>query len=297
MTFAVAAWKEKPSYQVSILDAATGSVVATSEAFDAKPNAEGNNGADLSSAERNTLTFTIAETGNYIIRFKDASTWGGWHEFLLLECRLKVIDADGDLTTANYHVWDGCTEWSQVTDANGGGAYDLNKDLQAGNTVYGDPSVFYNRYANLTGYDQLVIHGTPGVTLRVLLNRLEVGNGGGDDHGGAWTELNPIIGTDGRAVVSLKDYEFVHLNAIKLGWGSKPGTITSLQLLKGSLLLPELTMGDVNSDGFINAADVRAIAQHIIGLTPDKFNAEAADINDDETINIADVTALIKLLR
>ena len=297
LTFAVAAWKEKPSYQVSILDAATGNVVATSEVFDATPNANGNNGANLSSAERNTLTFATAETGNYIIRFKDASTWGGWHEFLLLECRLKVIDADGDLTTANYHVWDGCTEWSQVTDANGGGAYDLNKDLQGGSTVYGDPSVFYNRYANLTGYDQLVIHGTPGVTLRVLLNRLEVGNGGGDDHGGALTELNPIIGTDGKAVVSLKDYEFVHLNAIKLGWGSKPGTITSLQLLKGSLQLPELTMGDVNSDGFINAADVRAIAQHIIGLTPDKFNAEAADINDDDTVNIADVTALIKLLR
>ena len=120
-----------------------------------------------------------------------------------------------------------------MTNADGRGAYDLNKELQAGNLVYGDGNVYYTHYANLTGYDRLVIYGTQGVQLRVLLNRLEVGNGGGDQNGGALTELTTTIGDDGKAEVDLTSYEFVHLNAIKLGWGSPSGQITRLQLLKG----------------------------------------------------------------
>ena len=296
LTFAMAAWKGQPSFKVSILDA-KGNVVAASDVLAATPNANGNNGADLSSAEHQTLSFDISETGKYIISFTYATSWGGFHEFLLLECRLKTISANSDLTADDYHIWNGCTAWPTVTNAQGGGAYDLNKELQAGNIVYGDPSVYYTHYANLTGYDQLVIYGTPDVTLRVLLNRLEVGNGGGDQNGGALTELNPVIGTDGKAVVSLAGYEFVHLNAIKLGWGSNPGTITRLQLLKGNQQQSEVAIGDVNSDGLINSADVRAITLYIIGLMPDKFNAEAADVNNDGTINIVDVTALIEHLR
>ena len=296
LTFAMAAWKEAPSYKISILDATSGNVVAASEVFTATPNADGNNSADVSSTERHTLSFDISETGEYVISFTDATSWGGWHEYLLLECRLKTISADSDLTADSYHIWDGCTAWSVVTNAQGGGAYDLGKELSAGNVVYGDPSVYYTHYANLTGYDQLVIYGTPGVTLRVLLNRLEVGNGGGDNNGGALTELNPVIGTDGKAIVSLSDYEFVHLNAIKLGWGSNPGTITRLQLLKGNQQQPEVAIGDVNNDGSINSADVRAITLYIIGLAPDKFNVEAADANADGKIDIQDVTTIIDSL-
>ena len=70
------------------------------------------------------------------------------------------------------------------------------------------------------------------------MNRLEVGNGGGDDHGGSWTELNPVIGDDGKAIVNLPDFEFVHLNAIKTGWGSPEGVIKDLYLVKGKIEQP-----------------------------------------------------------
>ena len=290
LTFAMAAWKGDPKYKVSILDAGTGNSVAVSDVFTAAPNANGSMSANMSSAESRTLTFGISKAGKYVISFTDATNGGGLHEFLLLECRLKTISANNDLTADDYHIWDGCTAWPTVTNAQGNGAYDLNKELQAGNLVYGDANVYYTRYANLTGYDRLVISGTPGVTLRVLLNRLEVGNGGGDQNGGALTELNPVIGTDGRAVVSLKDYEFVHLNAIKLGWGSTPGTITRLQLLKGS------QKGDVTGDSITDHADVSALVSHIIGLTPGQFNAKAADVNGDGQVDITDVTALIKMI-
>ena len=136
-----------------------------------------------------------------------------------------------DLSKDMYHVWDGCTATSKVTDEDGGGAYNVGAKLSSG-VVYGDGSVNYTRYANLTGYNTLLITGTPGMELRVLLNRLEVGNGGGDENGGAWIELNPVIGTDGQAVVDLSGYEFVHLNAIKLGWESPEGIIESLKVSK-----------------------------------------------------------------
>mgnify|MGYP003484394354 CR=1 FL=1 len=64
---------------------------------------------------------------------------------------------------------------------------------------------------------------TPGVQLRVLMNRVE--------HEGALIEKNPVIGEDGKAEVDLTGMEYVHLNAIKTGWGSPAGTITKVALV------------------------------------------------------------------
>ena len=89
LTFAMAAWKEAPQYKAQVLDAATGSPVATSQVFTAAPNAAGNTSANVSSAVSRTLEFTIATKGNYVIRFSDETTVGGYHEFLLLDCRLN----------------------------------------------------------------------------------------------------------------------------------------------------------------------------------------------------------------
>ena len=53
---------------------------------------------------------------------------------------------------------------------------------------------------------------------------------------------------------------------------------------------------DINSDGEVNESDVEAIANHIIGNTPDNFNVEAADLNGDEKVNVADVVILNNIL-
>ena len=79
-----------------------------------------------------------------------------------------------------------------------------------GTTIYGDGNVYYLNYADLTGYDKLRIKATPGAALRVLLNRIE--------DNGATTEVNPTVGEDGWAIVDLSGYEYVHLNALKIGW-------------------------------------------------------------------------------
>ena len=107
----------------------------------------------------------------------------------------------------------------------------FNTSLGNNGLVIGWGNVQYNVFADLTGTTKMVIEGTPGMQLRVLLNRLEVGNGGGDSNGGAITERNPVIGDDGKAELDLTEFSYVHLNAIKTGWNSS-GTISSITLVK-----------------------------------------------------------------
>jgi hypothetical protein len=51
--------------------------------------------------------------------------------------------------------------------------------------------------------------------------------------------VNVTIGENGVAFVSFAGYEFVHINSIKLGWGSPDGTIQKIELVKGEY--PEIS--------------------------------------------------------
>ena len=200
-------------------------------AFTTKPTATT---MATSSSKAGTYPISVSggESKNYALTYMQGT--------LTIKEKKQDPIADGiyPLTADMFHEWDGCTATSNVVNENCGGEIHVGEVLNAGNLVYGGTSVFYTQYADLTGYDVLAIVGTPGMEFRVLLNRLEVGNGGGDDHGGSWTELNPVIGDDGKAIVNLPDFEFVHLNAIKTGWGSPEGVIKDLYLVKGKIEQP-----------------------------------------------------------
>lgn len=51
--------------------------------------------------------------------------------------------------------------------------------------------------------------------------------------------------------------------------------------------------GDVNEDGELDEKDVKAIADHIMGQTPEGFNKKNADLNGDGMINAADIVELL----
>ena len=57
-----------------------------------------------------------------------------------------------------------------------------------------------------------------------------------------------------------------------------------------------LKLGDVNRDGALNARDVIAIMDHILGAADDDFDAELADYNDDYRVNARDVIAVMKAI-
>ncbi|MCR5456057.1 MAG: glycosyl hydrolase family 98 [Bacteroidales bacterium] len=93
LTFAMAAWKGTPEFKVEILDVESGTSIASSEVYTATPNAEGNTSADISSAVLHELTFTVDTKSNFVIRFSNESTSSGLHEFLLLSCKMNLIEA------------------------------------------------------------------------------------------------------------------------------------------------------------------------------------------------------------
>lgn len=94
LTFAMAAWKGTPKYKAQITDAATDTVVAASAILSASPNANGSTSANLSSAVKRTLPFTIEKQGKYVILFTNNNA-GNMDEFLLLDCKISQATPTG----------------------------------------------------------------------------------------------------------------------------------------------------------------------------------------------------------
>lgn len=92
LTFVTAAWKTTPRYKVQILSKKnTNKPIFETSVFTATPNANGNTGANLSSAVTRTAEFSITEAGDYIVRFVNTDAISGFDEFLLLECKVNTI--------------------------------------------------------------------------------------------------------------------------------------------------------------------------------------------------------------
>lgn len=53
-----------------------------------------------------------------------------------------------------------------------------------------------------------------------------------------------------------------------------------------------IKIGDVNGDGNVDITDVVALANHVMGDTPEGFVPEAADINQDGAVDITDIVNL-----
>ena len=222
---------------------------------------EGKTGDGLSVvfANDSTLNLNVVDRGNvgdgdfgpYTIKvvvadstlkygIKNVAEGANWFVVNLLSVKLVELektdepgDEPGDaeeilLTSEMFHKWTTAGADATVVNETVYPENNIGTELGAGGMLYGTSTVDYLHYANLTGYSKMIIEGTPGVQLRVLMNRVE--------HEGALVEVNPTIGEDGIAEVDLTTYEFVHLNAIKYGWGSAAGTVTKIKLVKGDVV-------------------------------------------------------------
>lgn len=132
----------------------------------------------------------------------------------------------------------------------------LYKSLGAGSLVFGNTNVYSRWYANLTGTQKITFKGTAGVQLRVLMNRPDAEEGAADPNGGATTERNVTIGDNGEVTLDVTDLEYVHLNAIKLGWGSPAGVINAIELV-GTVkpvtgILSMISNGDAEGEDIAN---------------------------------------------
>jgi len=139
----------------------------------------------------------------------------------------EVVGGPAALSADMFKEWDKVGADAQVI-GDAVSEMGIGKEIGAGAMVYGASTVDPLRYADLSAYDKIVIEGTPGIQLRILMNRALGGEPG--SFNGALVEVNVTIGEDGKAEVDLTAYDYVHLNAIKTGWSSASGTITSITL-------------------------------------------------------------------
>lgn len=129
-----------------------------------------------------------------------------------------------------FKEWDGVYYNAKQVN-NGYPEFKLNEDLSGGNTIYGNGSVRAKLFANISEFTKIEFKGTPGLKLRVLFNRTA-------DNSNDYIELNPVIGDDGVAQVSIVDFEYVHLNAIKAGFNLPEGShqVTEINLIKEDIV-------------------------------------------------------------
>ena len=140
LTFAMAAWKGTPKYKVQVLNANTGSAIASSSVYTATPNADGSTSANVSSAKEYSLDFTVSEKAKYVISFTDQTSGSGMHEFLLLECRINNTTPTGiQLVDAEGH------ESYTIYDASGRQRQELGRGLNILRTPDGRTKKIYKR--------------------------------------------------------------------------------------------------------------------------------------------------------
>jgi hypothetical protein len=126
--------------------------------------------------------------------------------------------------------------------------YQLGTQLGSGGTVVGTGGVDYVRYADLTNYTTMIVKGTPGMVVRVLMNRQE-------SNSGPYTLRELTIGNDGKVELDLTDIKndagYVHLNAIKIGWGNS-GIINDVELVNQNQVNTSspLYLNHSNGDGY-----------------------------------------------
>lgn len=58
-----------------------------------------------------------------------------------------------------------------------------------------------------------------------------------------------------------------------------------------------ILIGDVDGDGELTYADVKAIADYILGKNPENFNVKMADANEDGYVNTADIVKIISIIK
>ena len=82
------------------------------------------------------------------------------------------------------------------------------------------------------------------------------------------------------------------------GWTpALPATMPASNVtVKAQWTEKEALLGDVNGDWKVDAKDVDALKQHILGNTPDGFNEKVADINKDGKITGTDLVGLTDII-
>ena len=155
------------------------------------------------------------------------------------------------LASNMFHEWDGTGATAQPLESPVSVDWNLRQNVSGGGAVAGFVGVEENRYADLSGYEKLVLRGT-GARLRILANRL-VAHGPWKQIVVSFNSDDPYWDSDLQAIVlPLDDLKtipttndganrvdsFVHLNALKVDWNNTAN-------VSAAYLVPSAEMTDI----------------------------------------------------
>ena len=194
-----------------------------------------------------------------------------------------------DLTADMFHVWNGVGPDASVNpNANPDTGNNIGRSVNAGAVIMGPASgsVPGNNYADVTGYLEIRIQGTPRMNVRIIFNRQEMGDSG------AYTEKSVQLGTDGTGVIDISDLPYVHINSIKVPWdGSTNVTVTSIKLYKkteGAWLSEE----HGNGTNYLTLNNITTLSgpSYIVAVgNPEGNNGSLYSGSDVRTVSLAEL--------
>ena len=158
---------------------------------------------------------------------------------------VKLVGSNSPTEAGNmYHVWndDNNYQWQYgtivrwATNQNYGNSKfeeHYNEDLGSGALIWGTIGLYPENYADLTGYKAIRVYGTGSV--RFVFNTTQNGTAqyGEKANTTATTNQDVVlqIGNKGYAEVDISNYEYFHLNGIKVPWGGN-ANITDIELVE-----------------------------------------------------------------
>ena len=163
------------------------------------------------------------------------------------------------------------------------------EDIDGSNTVDGD---YINATFTLTNRDRS--SNTFNDKIKVILYR-SLNNGYMTTHAVTEQQVSVLPGKSKKITISFPnliagDYaiRYYYYNETDYYQAGQQGWITVTG--KTSIL------GDVNCDGIVDVSDVVALANYVMGETPDPFDESVANVNGDEIMDVSDVVALANLI-
>ena len=115
-------------------------------------------------------------------------------------------------------------------------------DCSSGDLIWGANGMYAENYADLTGYKKLRIYGNSG-SARIVFNTMRNGDAPYLNTASSYLKKNGADGqrvekniaidsSKGYAELDLSNYEYVHLNGIKVSWGSSISGLKSIKLVE-----------------------------------------------------------------
>ena len=117
------------------------------------------------------------------------------------------------------------------------------------------------------------------------------------------TQDKTFSGNDGEIIVlkvnvdenlAERDYPII-LKNIKLT-ESNTSNYYETNLLLTKMMVLNYIIGDVSGDGVVDVSDYISVANHILGNTPNGFNALYGDVNEDNVIDISDYIGIANII-